>query len=65
MALEGYTCLAAEAEGETGRIVVGARADLTAFTVDPLRAPADELADAPIAMTVVGGTIAHRDAAGE
>jgi predicted amidohydrolase YtcJ len=62
MALQGYTSLAALASGETGRIETGARADLTAFTVDPLRADPDELADAPIAITVVGGVIAHRGA---
>ncbi|RSM78173.1 amidohydrolase [Kibdelosporangium aridum] len=62
MALEGYTSLAAAAAGQTGGITVGARADLTAFTLDPLRAAPDELADAPIAMTVVDGTIVHRGA---
>jgi predicted amidohydrolase YtcJ len=62
MALEGYTSLAALAAGETGRIEAGARADLTALTVDPLRADPDELADAPIAITVVGGVVAHRGA---
>ena len=60
MALEGYTTLAAAAAGETGGIRVGAPADLTVFTVDPLRANPDELADAPIVMTVVGGDVAHR-----
>jgi predicted amidohydrolase YtcJ len=62
MALEGYTTHAALAAGEIGGIVPGARADLTVFTVDPLRADPDELADAPIAMTVVGGAITHRAA---
>jgi predicted amidohydrolase YtcJ len=59
MALEGYTTHAAVAEGTTGGIVAGARADLTAFTVDPLRADPDELADAPIAATVVAGAVVH------
>ncbi|HEX6356417.1 amidohydrolase [Actinophytocola sp.] len=62
MALEGYTTHAALAAGEPGGIVAGARADLTVFTVDPLRADPDELADAPIAMTVVAGAITHRGA---
>ena len=60
MALEGYTTLAAFAAGRTGGIRVGAQADLTAFTLDPLRTAPDELAEAPIAMTVVDGTIVHR-----
>jgi predicted amidohydrolase YtcJ len=65
MALQGYTSQAADAAGEagrTGRIAVGMRADLTAFVVDPLLAPPDELADAPIALTTVGGCVVHRDA---
>ena len=65
MALTGYTTHAARANGladVSGRIGVGRRADLTAFTVDPLTAPPDELAVAPIALTVVDGAIAHRDA---
>ena len=64
-ALRGYTTTAAWAEGKAdlgGRIAVGARADLTAFTIDPLRADPDELADAPIALTVVDGTVTHRTA---
>ncbi|MDI3386231.1 amidohydrolase [Streptomyces sp. B-S-A8] len=63
MALEGYTSHAARAAGEqdiSGRIAPGHRADLTAFTVDPVAAPADELAEAPIALTVTGGEIVHR-----
>jgi hypothetical protein len=31
------------------------------FTLDPLRADPDELADAPIAMTMIGGDVVHRD----
>jgi predicted amidohydrolase YtcJ len=38
------------------------RADLTAFAVDPLQAPPDELADAPVVLTAVGGSIVHRAA---
>ena len=64
MALQGYTTHAAHAAGEShrsGRIAPGLRADLTAFTLDPLRADPDELAQAPIAMTVVAGRLVHRD----
>jgi len=63
MALEGYTRLAAAAAGGTGTIAPGAPADLTAFALDPLRAAPDELADAPIALTVVAGTVVHRGTA--
>jgi predicted amidohydrolase YtcJ len=64
MALQGYTTHAAHAAGasrRSGRIAPGLLADLTAFTVDPLRADPDELAHAPIAMTVVAGSVVHRD----
>jgi predicted amidohydrolase YtcJ len=64
-ALQGYTSTAALAAGEAGvagRIAAGCRADLTGFTVDPLRAAPDELADAPVAMTVLDGTVVHRGA---
>ncbi|WP_246257242.1 amidohydrolase [Amycolatopsis anabasis] len=67
MALAGMTTHAAEAAGESavaGRIRPGRRADLTAFTVDPLRAPADELAEAPIALTVLNGQITHSTLSG-
>ena len=63
MALEGYTTLASAAAGEICGITVGAPADLTVFTVDPLTANPDELADAPIVMTMIGGDIVHRDVA--
>jgi predicted amidohydrolase YtcJ len=62
MALEGYTTHAAWSvgdEAETGSIELGKRADLTAFAVDPLVAPPDELVDAPIMLTVVEGSISH------
>lgn len=65
MALEGYTshaAAAAGAAGTAGRIAEGFQADFTAFTVDPLRADPDELAEAPIALTVSGGHITHREA---
>jgi predicted amidohydrolase YtcJ len=64
MALQGYTTHAAHAAGESrrsGRIAPGLRADLTAFTLDPLRTDPDELADAPIVLTVVAGSVVHRD----
>ncbi|GAC50626.1 amidohydrolase [Gordonia aichiensis] len=62
MALEGYTSHAARAQGsaDAGTIAVGKRADLTAFAVDPLRCPPDELIEAPIVLTTVGGDIVHR-----
>ncbi len=63
MALEGYTTHAARAAGtsqETGRVAVGMRADLTAFAVDPLSAPPDELASAPVTLTVSAGSVTHR-----
>ncbi|POX46383.1 amidohydrolase, partial [Streptomyces sp. Ru71] len=62
-ALEGCTSHAALAAGEqalAGRIAVGLRADLTALGVDPVEAPADEVADAPVPLTVTGGHIVHR-----
>jgi predicted amidohydrolase YtcJ len=63
MALEGMTSHAAYATGQEhlmGRIAPGYRADLTAFTVDPVAASPDELADAPIRLTMVDGTVTHR-----
>ncbi|WP_405853239.1 amidohydrolase [Streptomyces sp. NBC_00090] len=65
MALEGMTTHAALAAGEeavAGRIAPGYRADLTAFTVDPVEAPADEVEQAPIRLTVAGGRITYRQA---
>ncbi|MFF0459204.1 amidohydrolase [Streptomyces mexicanus] len=63
MALEGLTSHAALAVGEqevAGRIAPGFRADLTAFAVDPVTAPADEVGAAPVTLTMTGGTIVHR-----
>jgi predicted amidohydrolase YtcJ len=63
MALEGYTSHSALAVGEqdvAGRIAPGCRADLTAFAVDPVTAPADELGTAPVTLTMTGGTVVHR-----
>ncbi|MFJ4712122.1 amidohydrolase [Streptomyces sp. NPDC088785] len=62
-ALEGVTAHAAVAAGEAahaGRIAVGMRADLTVLGLDPVAAPADELAEAPVLLTTVGGRITHR-----
>ena len=62
MALEGYTTHAAWSvgeQGEAGTIEVGKRADLTAFAVDPLMAPPDELVDAPVLLTVAEGLVTH------
>ncbi|MFZ3497254.1 amidohydrolase [Streptomyces sp. 5.8] len=64
MALEGMTSHAALAAGEeavAGRIAAGFRADLTAFGLDPVAAPADELAGAPVRLTMSGGRITHRE----
>jgi predicted amidohydrolase YtcJ len=63
MALEGMTTHAALADGtagSSGRIAVGYRADLTAFGVDPVDAPADELATAPVRLTMTAGAVTHR-----
>ncbi|MFJ6581404.1 amidohydrolase [Streptomyces sp. NPDC091368] len=63
MALEGMTTHAALAAGEeavAGRIAPGFRADLSAFAVDPVEAPADETAEAPVRLTVAGGRVTHR-----
>ncbi|WP_037854975.1 amidohydrolase [Streptomyces sp. NRRL S-340] len=64
-ALEGCTTHAAVAAGESavaGRIRRGFRADLTALGADPVEAPADEVAEAPVRLTVTGGHIVHRGA---
>lgn len=63
MALEGCTIHAALAVGEeheAGRIAPGYRADLTALTVDPVTAPADDVAAAPVRLTMSGGHVTHR-----
>ncbi|WP_395570468.1 amidohydrolase [Streptomyces sp. BK79] len=62
-ALEGCTTHAALAAGEAavaGRVAEGFRADLTALGLDPVEAPADEVAEAPVRLTVTGGHIVHR-----
>lgn len=63
MALEGCTSHAAVAAGEqdvAGRIAPGYRADLTALDLDPVTAPADELAEAPVRLAMVGGRVTYR-----
>jgi predicted amidohydrolase YtcJ len=62
-ALAGYTLSPAYAAGEdgvAGRIRVGMRADLTGLAVDPVDAPAAELPDNPVWLTVVGGRVTHQ-----
>ena len=61
--LHGYTTNAWQTVGEeayAGRIVVGYRADLTAFAADPVECPADDLPDLPVRLTVVAGEPVHR-----
>ncbi|MEU6127383.1 amidohydrolase [Streptomyces sp. NPDC047123] len=63
MALEGCTTHAAVAAGEAdvaGRVAPGHRADLTALGLDPVTAGADEVAQAPVRLTVAGGRITYR-----
>ena len=59
-ALAGYTLAPAYAvgdEGVAGRIRPGMRADLTGLVADPVDAPAEELPDNPVWLTVVGGRV--------
>jgi predicted amidohydrolase YtcJ len=62
MALHGYRTRPARAVGEqggAGQVAMGHRADLTVVEVDPLAAPPDELAQATVPFTVVGGQLVH------
>jgi hypothetical protein len=62
-ALAGYTLAPAYAAGEegvAGRIHEGMRADLTGLAFDPVDAPAAELPDNPVWLTVVGGRVVHQ-----
>jgi len=64
MALEGMTTHAAVAAGDAdsaGRVAVGCPADLTALAVDPVDAPPDEVSDAAVTLTMLGGAVTHRD----
>jgi predicted amidohydrolase YtcJ len=61
-ALAGYTlapAVTAGDEGVSGRIRVGMRADLTGLAADPVDAPAEDLPDIPVWLTVVGGRVVH------
>ena len=62
-ALAGYTegpARVAGAEHEAGRIAVGYRADLSAWGLDPVTAPADEFAQSTVPLTVTDGVVRHR-----
>ena len=62
-ALNGMTSAPATAGGESdqaGRIAAGYRADLTAFSLDPLTTPPDEFADSPIRLTMIDGRVTHQ-----
>ncbi len=62
-ALEGYTTNAARTiseEHRLGRIKVGYCADLTAFAVDPVTCPPDELIENPVRLTMVDGEVIYR-----
>jgi hypothetical protein len=61
-ALAGYTLGAALATGDeahAGRIVPGARADLTGFADDPTAVSGDALIHLPVTLTVVEGRVVH------
>jgi predicted amidohydrolase YtcJ len=61
-ALRAYTrdaAYAGYAERDTGSLTVGRFADVTMIDRDITRVPADEIADARVAMTVVGGRVAY------
>ncbi|HEX4704706.1 MAG TPA: amidohydrolase family protein, partial [Pseudonocardiaceae bacterium] len=59
-AVEGYTSHVARAAGraaDSGMITAGHRADFTVLAANPLRVPAVELPDTPVAMTIVDGRL--------
>jgi predicted amidohydrolase YtcJ len=62
-ALEGYTSHAAASIGcnDSGRIRVGAPADLTVFSLDPLASDPDDFAASVVLATIVEGEVVHRD----
>jgi hypothetical protein len=65
-AIAAYTsgpAWAAFDEARGGRLCEGSRADLSAFSVDLLDAPASELLSARAVLTVVGGRVVHGPAA--
>lgn len=62
-ALAGLTSVAAYAvheEAVAGSLAPGMRADLTAFSVNPLEASAETLTDAPFRLTMMDGRITHQ-----
>src|SRR5262249_36150219 len=61
-ALRAFTVGAAYAsfaEDRRGTLTIGRDADFTAFSVDPVDAPAEELPAAKALLTVVGGAVVH------
>ncbi|WP_243274475.1 hypothetical protein SALCHL_002705 [Streptomyces albus subsp. chlorinus] len=48
-----------EEADRVGRVRVGHRVGLAVFAADPLIAPATELADVPVRMTLVDGRAVH------
>ncbi len=63
-ALEGYTRGPARAAGDAlgGRIVVGARADLTLLGADPVDCAVGDLPQIPVIATIVAGAMGYRSA---
>jgi predicted amidohydrolase YtcJ len=62
-ALRAFTVGAAYAsfaEQRRGTLEVGRDADFSAFSVDPVESPAEELSKAKAVLTVVGGTVVYR-----
>jgi predicted amidohydrolase YtcJ len=62
-ALRAFTVGAAYAsfaEDRRGTLAVGRDADFSAFSVDPVESPAEELPKAKALLTVVGGTVVYR-----
>ncbi len=62
-ALRAFTVGAAYAsfaEDRRGTLAVGRDADFSAFSVDPVESPAEELPRAKLLLTVVGGTVVYR-----
>ena len=49
----------ARSAAHSGRIVPGARADVTGFSEDPTAVSGDALIDLPITLTVVDGRVVH------
>jgi predicted amidohydrolase YtcJ len=63
-ALRAYTldaAYASRADSEEGSIAVGKRADMAVFSKNFVELPADEIAQAKVLMTLVGGRIVYRE----